>query len=246
MFNDTTDDYRYRYEKIVKDTLLADGYVYFIKEIWYTTQVIHRTYYRIDSTSKIVMNSDGYEEFNLGANPDSIWVDNWGMENILHYDTSLIVGLNIIKPKMVFQQGYFFLNRTLGKGIGYCFAEYGDLGGNTLDFLVYAKIDGVEYGSIVNVEENDQKTSEKIFLSQNFPNPFNPTTKILYSIKEEVLVTLKVYDVLGKEVATLVNEAKPEGFYEVQFNATDIQSGVYFYKMQAGKFIFVNKMILMR
>ncbi len=81
-------------------------------------------------------------------------------------------------------------------------------------------------------------------LNQNYPNPFNPTTKIKYSIKEEGLVILKVYDILGKEVATLVNENKPEGNYEVEFNASQLPSGMYMYKIQAGNFTDVKKMIL--
>lgn len=81
-------------------------------------------------------------------------------------------------------------------------------------------------------------------LDQNYPNPFNPTTKITYSIKEEGLVTLKVYNVLGKEVATLVNENKPEGNYEVEFNASQLPSGMYIYKIQSGSFTDVKKMIL--
>jgi hypothetical protein len=82
------------------------------------------------------------------------------------------------------------------------------------------------------------------FLLQNYPNPFNPETKISYSIKEEGLVTLKVYDVLGKEVATLVNENKPAGNYEVDFNASQLPSGIYIYKLQAGSFIEAKKMLL--
>jgi hypothetical protein len=83
-------------------------------------------------------------------------------------------------------------------------------------------------------------------LVQNYPNPFNPSTKIYYSLKEEGLVTLKVYDVLGKEVATLVNENKPEGNYEVDFNASELPSGMYIYKLQAGSFSDVKKMLLMK
>ncbi|MBW7869357.1 MAG: T9SS type A sorting domain-containing protein, partial [Brumimicrobium sp.] len=70
-------------------------------------------------------------------------------------------------------------------------------------------------------------------INQNYPNPFNPSTKISYSIKEEGLVTLKVYDVLGKEVATLVNENKAVGNYEVDFNASHLSSGIYYYKIIA-------------
>ena len=84
------------------------------------------------------------------------------------------------------------------------------------------------------------------FLSQNYPNPFNSSTKISYSIKEDGLVTLKVYDVLGNEICALVNEVKPKGNYEVEFNASNLPSGVYFYKIHSGKYFAVNKMVLMR
>lgn len=83
-------------------------------------------------------------------------------------------------------------------------------------------------------------------INQNYPNPFNPSTKISYSIKEEGLVTLKVYDVLGKEVATLVNENKAVGNYEVDFNASQLPSGMYIYKIQSGNFSDVKKMLLMK
>lgn len=81
-------------------------------------------------------------------------------------------------------------------------------------------------------------------LFDNYPNPFNPSTKISYSIKEEGLVTLKVYDILGKEIATLVNENKPAGNYEAEFSASQLPSGMYIYKIQAGSFTDVKKMLL--
>ena len=81
-------------------------------------------------------------------------------------------------------------------------------------------------------------------LDQNYPNPFNPSTRISYSIKEEGLVKLKVYDILGKEIATLVNENKPAGNYEVDFNASQLPSGMYIYKIQSGQFSDVKKMLL--
>jgi len=91
-------------------------------------------------------------------------------------------------------------------------------------------------------------------LSQNYPNPFNPTTKIRYTIpsviasemKQSQLVTLKVYDVLGTEIATIVNEEKIAGNHTVEFNASSLPSGVYFYQLKAGDFIQTNKMILMK
>ncbi len=84
--------------------------------------------------------------------------------------------------------------------------------------------------------------SRKNFIyTQNYPNPFNPSTKIKFTIpaviasetKQSQLITLKVYDVLGNEIATLVNEEKPAGSYEVEFDATDLPSGVYFYQLNA-------------
>ena len=83
-------------------------------------------------------------------------------------------------------------------------------------------------------------------LSQNYPNPFNPTTTIKYQIPELSFVTLKVYDVLGSEIATLVNEEKPIGNYEVNLEANGLPSGIYFYKLQAGDFIETKKMVLLR
>jgi hypothetical protein len=91
--------------------------------------------------------------------------------------------------------------------------------------------------------ENNTGTTD-FSLDQNYPNPFNPSTKISYSIKEEGLVTLKVYDILGKEIATLINENKPEGNYEVEFNASALPSGLYIYKIQSGSFSDVKKMLL--
>jgi Tol biopolymer transport system component len=83
-------------------------------------------------------------------------------------------------------------------------------------------------------------------LYQNYPNPFNPTTTIKYQIPDLSFVTIKVYDVLGNEVATLVNKEKPTGSYEVEFNATALPSGVYFYRLQAGSFVETKKMVLMK
>jgi hypothetical protein len=81
---------------------------------------------------------------------------------------------------------------------------------------------------------------------QNFPNPFNPTTKINYHIPQLSFVTLNVYDVLGSEIATLVNEEKSVGSYEIEFNATVLPSGIYFYRLQAGSFVETKKMVLMK
>ena len=109
---------------------------------------------------------------------------------------------------------------------------------------------------ITNIED-DIKIPLKFSLSQNYPNPFNPSTTIKYAISSRQLVQLKVYDILGSEVATLVNEEKPAGSYEVEFKSTvgslptgqaglQLASGIYFYRLQAGAFVSTKKMILLK
>jgi hypothetical protein len=88
--------------------------------------------------------------------------------------------------------------------------------------------------------------AESFQLFQNYPNPFNPVTTISYQMPELSFATLKVYDVLGREVVILVNEEKPVGSYEVEFNATGLPSGIYFYRLQAGDYIETKKMVLMK
>lgn len=104
------------------------------------------------------------------------------------------------------------------------------------------------------VSDNNPLHIHKFSLQQSYPNPFNPSTKIKFTIpsvianetKQSQLVTLKIYDVLGNEVATLVNEEKPAGSYEVNFDATSLSSGIYFYKLKAGNFAETKKMLLMK
>ena len=83
-------------------------------------------------------------------------------------------------------------------------------------------------------------------LYQNYPNPFNPSTKIRFRILEFGFVSLKVYDVLGNEIATLVNEAKPAGSYEVEFSGIGLSTGVYFYRLTAADYSASKKLILLK
>jgi len=92
---------------------------------------------------------------------------------------------------------------------------------------------------------------EDFRLEQNFPNPFNPTTKIKFAIpgqtgNDNLLVTLKVYDVFGNEIATLVNEEKPSGNYEVEFDGTGLPSGIYFYQLKMNNYDQTKKMVLLK
>lgn len=104
-------------------------------------------------------------------------------------------------------------------------------------------------GGVTSVE-NDYNVSLTLSLDQNFPNPFNSSTFIKYQLPDAQYISLKVYDVLGNEVATLVNEEKNAGNYEVEFNPTDgslnLASGIYLYRLQAGDYVLTKKMILLK
>ena len=97
-----------------------------------------------------------------------------------------------------------------------------------------------------NPQIHDNNIPVKYDLLQNYPNPFNPTTNLEFGISELGFVTLKVYDILGKEVKTLVNEIKPAGTYIVVFDGSNLASGVYFYRIEAGEFREIKRMILLK
>jgi hypothetical protein len=126
--------------------------------------------------------------------------------------------------------------------------DSGKYGGVVLEgFLAEGEV--INYQIILNpvsVEQINSLIPQNFALAQNYPNPFNPSTKISWQSPVSSHQTLKVYDILGNEVATLVNEYREAGRYEIEFNASDLASGVYFYKLQAGDFVETKKMILLR
>ena len=116
--------------------------------------------------------------------------------------------------------------------------------------LSLAKIYADEYvlgkANVKQINYNENKPVTSYALAQNYPNPFNPSTTIKFEIPKNGLVTLKIYDILGSEVVTLVNEEKSVGRYELNFNASSLASGVYIYKIQVNDFISSKKMILLK
>ena len=154
----------------------------------------------------------------------------------------IILGMITINAQSVLTLGAG-TNMVIGTGADFCAGSIegsGQLLGN-----------GTFCGNPTKVEsETDNILPTKYALEQNYPNPFNPSTKIKFSIPDVGagfgLSVLKVYDMLGNEVATLVNEEKPAGVYEVNFNASNLSSGVYLYKLHAGEYISTNKMTLIK
>lgn len=128
------------------------------------------------------------------------------------------------------------------------------VGGVAADYAILLDTDGnftyySETAQIVGFGTTDVEYNtlpKEYTLAQNYPNPFNPATKIIYSIPNSGLVKLSFYDVLGKEVAQLVNLEKQAGNYNVECNASNLTSGVYFYKIQSGNFSSFKKMMLIK
>jgi len=112
---------------------------------------------------------------------------------------------------------------------------------------IVVKTDSVCFAPfVVNISNNNILFPGKTSLFQNYPNPFNPTTHLEFGISKLGFVSLKVFDVLGKEVKTLISEIKPAGFYKVDFDGSNLASGIYFYKLESGNFFQTKRMILLK
>jgi len=115
--------------------------------------------------------------------------------------------------------------------------------------LFFALADGTvgEFpAGVTSVEETSSITPNEYVLTQNYPNPFNPSTSINFAIANNELVTLKIYNILGSEVATLVNETLNAGTYTYNFDASNLASGIYLYELRAGNFAQIKKMNLLK
>ena len=102
------------------------------------------------------------------------------------------------------------------------------------------------FSPFLGVENQISAIPTKYELAQNYPNPFNPTTKINFALPKNGFATLKVYDVLGRQVALLMSEVKQAGYYSIDFDASKLSSGIYFYKLESGTFTDVKRMVLVK
>ena len=143
--------------------------------------------------------------------------------------------------------GWYGSSVSLKKAGSNYFITNSDPRYNSLDNL-YSGLNNVTLDYLTDVKSNNstKRIPVSYNLYQNYPNPFNPSTMIRYEIPKESFVSLKIYDVLGREVKTLVNEDKPAGSYEINFNAASLSSGIYFYRIKAGSFVQTKKLMLLK
>ena len=126
----------------------------------------------------------------------------------------------------------------------YSFIDSNPLSGNIWYRLKQIDTDGkYKYSEVIELKN---RLSKEYILKQNYPNPFNPTTVISYSIPKSSNVSIKVFDVLGNLILTLVNQNQETGSYKVNFDASSLSNGIYFYKISAGEFTSIKKMLLLK
>lgn len=163
---------------------------------------------------------------------DNVYVSTWGIQSVVKYD------INFSNAPVVVIGGLsnpadIYVNKITDT------LAIPNAGNSTVVFHFLNNMTGVN--------ESETDIANTFALSQNFPNPFNPTTKIEYDIKSKSRIQINVIDVLGREIKTLIDKEQSQGFYEVVFDASDLQSGIYFYRLIAdGKILYTRKMVFLK
>ncbi|MFI5236568.1 MAG: T9SS type A sorting domain-containing protein [Ignavibacteriales bacterium] len=252
---------RYRAE-IIDSAIMIDSIKYFGYALNYQTQYLKALRLRDDNFYVMKEDSSFPEPLNerayykKNAQVGDTWQVNYGGTYPAIYTITDTIPAYILDTLVTGKH----LNENFGlvEWIYSWSEEFGKLAkfdwqGETQHYLLGCVIDGIVYGDTTLVTDVDDFVSETSYnLYQNYPNPFNPTTKIKYSIPQLSFVVVKVYDILGNEIATLVNEEKPAGTYEFTFGDVgtsrdlSLPSGIYFYQLQAGNFVASKKLILLK
>ena len=199
----------------------------------------------IDATTAVTVKTDVIGLRGVDGQFKFGWIDDASPNNAFFYSSGHVNGSLTITPKVEMSGAGIYPDIRFGGRAGY------RLTATDSCFAVFEGPTGVNaYGSSgcsgpVTSAENEE-IPVNYSLSQNYPNPFNPSTSIKFQVPQSEFVRLVIYDVLGKEVATLVNEEKAAGSYEINYNASNLSSGIYFYTIKAGSFTSTKKMILMK
>jgi len=214
------------------------------------------SYLRVDSTTANIyrktQTGEALQDSLMIQKGDTIFTNSAAFTTC--YDTAIwqIWGHKFSVKRIKWNEGGFVAggDRDLAIDVGIIYKFYSDEGtyGNT-NTLIYAHINGTQYGTRVDTPIEKAPLSNRPFsiqLHQNYPNPFNPTTTIKYELIRSGPVRLIVYNVLGQRVSVLVNARQSAGSHQVTFNAMQLTSGVYFYRLQTSDRVLVKKMLLMK
>lgn len=247
---------------VAKETLSNNKEYFKIEEKYHNSGYTNYLYERIDSVKGLVFQFDNecenpdsekvIDDFTAEVG-DSLLIQRFTMcwDSILTY-FSEVGSESILNEDRNFRTyEYSWLmsyTHKLAQGIGIYSIRNGYDFGESYFILNGCVIDDIVYGDTTLTDVDDELNSlpTEYNLDQNYPNPFNPSTVISYQLPISGNVTLKIFDVLGREVATLVDEYKNAGSYNIEFDASILPSGVYFYQLQAGSFVQTRKMVLLQ
>jgi hypothetical protein len=225
----------------------------------YVSSYSARTVRKFDSTG----NDLGVFVGSNLAGPTNIWFDDnadllvidYNGTAVKRFDTTGTFANNFLTG-LSNAEGVAFLpngNILIGNGATHSVKEFDSSGNYAGEFIPNGSGGLITPNAIVirqsittSVSNNNSLTEKSFMLEQNYPNPFNPGTTISWQSSVGSWQTLKVYDVLGNEVATLINEFKAAGKYDLEFDSEDLTSGIYFYQIRAGQFVETKKMILLK
>jgi|GEM_PF-4016626 len=230
-------------------SLLTDQW-YYVAACWDSATGIARLFIngKIDTTYTSQVQQLNSQQGDLGFGGDADGNDKFVMGSLDEIRISDIVRYvtTFIPPTMPFKPDkYTVALYHMDEGAG---ITTKDASGNGNDALLMGGYTWTQsdVSAPTGLNEIHSPMSQKFILDQNYPNPFNPTTQIQYSIPQANFVSLKVYNLLGEEMATLISKEQQPGSYEVTFNGNKLSSGVYFYSLKAGSFVQTKKLILMK
>jgi len=235
--------------KVLKDTVMPNGKDYyfleghgsFIPQFVRTDNSWLYYYEESDSNEYTLLNFNA----EVGDSFYNVKMGDWTF--LVNRDTLSIFNQKMIKITFNSYLGSDNINTVsfsdklgLLGGANYFYEEvnYSELSG--------CMVSGLTYGTLLSITKYSDNVPKNFILYQNYPNPFNPTTIINYSIPKTSFVSIKVYNVLGKEIQTLVNDQKSAGNYKIEFDGSKLASGIYIYRMQASDFIGIKKLILLK
>ncbi len=234
------------------DTLMPNGKIY--RRMNRFEPMFGDGFYRIDSTTACVYKYDGTTQEILTDSLKATAGDQWEMGHFRCdsiYTDSLFSTRTTLKafvmPVIPYPIYFHF-----AKGFGLVYYSMSEenwvypVSDSYVTTLVYAKINGHESGTLVSVKENRDVKPKKFLLEQNYPNPFNPSTTIRYELPKTDFATLKIFDLLGREIAIVVNEEQNAGSHSVEFSTMTLSSGMYFYTLHVGNFTTTKRMMLLK
>jgi hypothetical protein len=241
--------------RVAGDTVLPDGLSYEVLET-NPPQLISTQFLRVDTATANVYEFSGDTSVGdylvdslratVGSSFRSTRAIHGGYITCAGIDTATVAGI----PTMVKLFTGAGISYRLAYGLGLTQIDTMVFQCYTWDFrsdyLCYARIGGREYGTFVGVSNQPEIIPGSFTIEQNYPNPFNPSTNIRYGLPHNARVTLKVFNTLGQLAAILIDADQAAGYHEAKSDGSNLASGVYFYRIQAGGFVQTKKFILLR